>query len=112
MAGSTFISHLHKPNFDTIINKENPFFGYVSTLERALELVRDFENATTTKFTVFTKTKNFGATGKFNTPLPRSCAPIFKLICRLDGLVRPASNILYSNVQSIAISTFLVFTVR
>ncbi len=57
--------HLHIPNIDNIINKENPFFGYVNSLERALELVSDFENATTMKFTVFTKTKNFGATGKF-----------------------------------------------
>lgn len=58
------LSDLHIPKIDNIVNEENPFFGYVSSLEKALELVRDFENATTTKFTVFTKTKSFGATGK------------------------------------------------
>lgn len=54
MEGSTY---LHNPNIETTLNEENPFFGYVNSSERALELVRDFENATSTKFTVYTKTK-------------------------------------------------------
>ena len=82
MEGST-LSHLHIPKFDAIVNEENPFLGYVSSLERALELVWDFENVTTTKSTVFTKTKDFGATGDLNTRLRRLCVRIFKLLCRL-----------------------------
>ena len=61
------LTYLHIPNIETILNEETPFYGYVNSLERALELVKDFENATTTKFTVFTKTKNFGATGKWRS---------------------------------------------
>ena len=96
------LSHLHIPKFDAIINEENPFFGYVSSLERALELVRDFENATTTKFTVFMKTKDFGATGELNTRLRRLCARIFKLLSRLcRTLVRPTLNIFNIDKQLI-----------
>ena len=36
-------SNLHTPNIDNIVDEENPFFGYVSSLERALEIVRDYE---------------------------------------------------------------------
>ena len=53
----------------TFVDKENPFFGYVSSLERALEIVRDYEIATTTKFTVYTKTKHFGAACKLHAVL-------------------------------------------
>jgi IMP cyclohydrolase len=62
-------SNLHTPNIDNIVDEENPFFGYVSSLERALEIVRDYEIATTTKFTVYTETKHFGAAGKLHTAL-------------------------------------------
>ena len=46
---------VHKPNIDNVIDENNPFFGYVRTLERALEIVRDYELKTTTKFTVYKK---------------------------------------------------------
>ena len=56
---------VYRPNIDRVIDENNPFFGYVSTLERALEIVRDYELKTTTKFTVYKRTKDFGTAGKF-----------------------------------------------
>ena len=36
----------------------------VNSLENALEVVKDYELRTTTKFTVYKRSKDFGATGK------------------------------------------------
>ena len=61
-----FIMESINLNIDNIVDKKKiRFFGYVNSLERALELVKDYENATTTKFTLYTKTKNFGRAGEF-----------------------------------------------
>ena len=67
-----FIMESINLNIDNIVDEKNPFFGYVNSLERALELVKDYENATTTKFTVYTKTKNFGRAGEFTAAVLRA----------------------------------------
>ena len=67
-----FIMESINLNIDNIVDEKNPFFGYVNLLERALELVKDYENATTTKFTVYTKTKNFGRAGEFTAAVLRA----------------------------------------
>ena len=67
-----FIMESINLNIDNIVDEKNPFFGYVNSLERALELVKGYENATTTKFTVYTKTKNFGRAGEFTAAVLRA----------------------------------------
>lgn len=79
-------SNLHTPNIDNII-EENPFFGYVNSVERALDVVRDYENATTSKFTVYSKSKNFGAAGKFGG-IARQYLKLFYCLEQIKILVK------------------------
>ena len=41
------------------------FTGYTSTLEKALELIKEYEIATTSRFVVYKQTKDFGMSGKY-----------------------------------------------
>ena len=57
-------------NMATESSNENVFtddvhnkVSYVNSLEDALDIVKDYELRTTTKFTVYKKSKAFGATG-------------------------------------------------
>ena len=58
-------SEMFRPSIDNLIDT-NPFFGFVHSLERALDIVKEYEIKTTTKFTVYKRSKNFGRVGKCN----------------------------------------------
>jgi hypothetical protein len=47
------------------LGQNNPFCGFVHSFERALEIVKEYELKTTTKFTVYKRSKDFGKAGKF-----------------------------------------------
>ena len=49
------------------ILEDKLLYGYTSTLEDALDAVKQYELRTTTKFTIYKKTKAFGSSGR--TPL-------------------------------------------
>ena len=51
-------------NIHEVIDENNMFNGYVDTLKKALDVVRDYELRTTTKFTVYKKIAAFGTAGK------------------------------------------------
>ena len=57
-------SESSRPSIDHLV-ENNPFLGYVNSFERALEIVKEYELKTTTKFTVYKRSKNFGSAGKF-----------------------------------------------
>ena len=48
------------------INSTDKYSGYVQTLEDAMKLIREYELATTTKFSCFKADKMFGRGGKTN----------------------------------------------
>ena len=45
------------------IDGKNAFNGYANTIEDVLDAVKDYELQTTTKFTIYKKTKAFGRSG-------------------------------------------------
>ena len=52
-------SELFHPNIDNL-TENNAFCGFVHSIERALQIVKEYELKTTTKFTVYKRSKDFG----------------------------------------------------
>jgi hypothetical protein len=59
--------------------ENNPFLGYVNSFERALEIVKEYELKTTTKFTVYKRSKN--ARLKCGTDIGLKCGTDMGLKC-------------------------------
>ena len=45
------------------VDGKNSLHGYANTIEDVLDAVKDYELQTTTKFTIYKKTKAFGRSG-------------------------------------------------
>ena len=48
---------------DIFKSRENPFYGYVDSLEEAMLLLKKYEQETTTKFSCYKSDKMFGSGG-------------------------------------------------
>lgn len=56
-----------EPTWQTLFtNSTNKYSGYVSNVEEAMEVIREYELKTTTKYFCFKADKMFGQGGKFN----------------------------------------------